>query len=133
MSHSSLPHFSVKTQYSAQQNAKWQAVIKADVLRKRQEDIIGNTLLYSDVSESSILNITTDSMSEISTRISDRIQAITTMTTPIPTRHHVCEEFTLNDEQARAFYIVCRHADGESHLRKGKTRLFILSLVNCFI
>ena len=133
MSHSSLSHFSVKTQYSAQQNAKWQAVIKADVLRKRQEDIIGNTLLYSDVSQSSILNITTDSMSEISTRISDRIQAITSMTTPMPTGHQVCEEFTLNDEQARAFHIVCRHADGESHLRKGKTRLFMLSLVNCFI
>ena len=60
----SLSHFSIKTQYSAQQNAKWQAVIKADVLRKRQEDIIGNTLFNSDVSQSSILNITTDSMSE---------------------------------------------------------------------
>lgn len=122
MAFSSRSHFSVKTQYSAQQNAEWQAAIKADVLHKRQQDIIGDTLLYSDVSDSSVLNITTDSMSEISTRISERIQPITTVTTTIPTRHQICEEFTLNDEQARAFYIVCRHADGESHLKKGETR-----------
>jgi hypothetical protein len=108
-------------------------VIKADALRKRQRDIIGDTLLSSDVSQSSILNITTDSMTEISSRISDRIQPITTMTTLMPTRHQVCEEFTLNNEQARAFYIVCRHADGESHLRKGETKLFMLSLIDCFI
>ena len=51
----------------------------------------------------------------------------------MPTRQQVCEEFTLNNEQARAFYIVCRHADGESHLRKGEIRSFILSLTVCFI
>jgi hypothetical protein len=133
MAFSSLTHFSVKTQYSAQKNAEWQTAIKANVLHKRQQDIIGDTLLDSDVSQSSILNITTDSMTGISSRISDRIQPITTMITSMPTRHQVCQEFTLNDEQARAFYIVCRHADGESHLRKGETRLFMLSLTDCFI
>ena len=50
VTHSSLSPFSVKIQYSAQKNAEWQGVIKADVLRKRQQDIIGDTLLDSDVS-----------------------------------------------------------------------------------
>ena len=87
MAYSSPSHFSVKTQYSVQQNAEWQAAIKADVLRKRQQDIIGDaSLSYSDVPQPLISNITTDSISEISTRISDRIQPITTMTTPMPTR-----------------------------------------------
>ena len=51
----------------------------------------------------------------------------------MPTRQQVCEEFTLNNEQARAFYIACRHADGESHLRKDEIQSFILSLTVCFI
>ena len=129
MAYSSLSHFTVKNQYSAQQNAEWQAVIKADVLRKRQQDIIGDTFLsYSDVPQPLISSITTDRISEVPTKISGRIQSITRMTTLMPTRQQVCEEFTLNNEQARAFYIVCRHADGESHLRKGEIRSFILSL-----
>ena len=55
------------------------------------------------------------------------------MTTPMPTQQQTCEEFTLNIKQARAFYIVCRHADGKSHLIKGEIRSFILSLTICFV
>jgi len=110
-----------------QQNAEWQAAIKADVLRKRQQDIMGDNMIDTDISLSSIPNTTTFNMSDIAMNISTQIQPITTMTIPMPTRREVCDEFTLNDEQARAFYIVCRHADGESHLRQGKTRI-----VRCF-
>ena len=119
MAYSSLSHFTVKNQYSAQQNAEWQAVIKANILRKRQQDIIGDTFLsHSDVPQPLISSIMTDSISETPTKISGRIQSITRMTTPMPTRQQVCEEFTLNNEQARAFYIVCRNADGEKSFKK---------------
>ena len=111
-----------------QKNAEWQAAIKADVLRKRQQDIMEDYMVDSDVSQSLISNTTTLNISDISVNISTQIQPITMMTMPMPTRREVCDEFTLNDEQARAFYIVCRHADGESHLRQGETRI-----LHCFL
>lgn len=86
-----------------QKNAEWQAAIKADVLRKRQQDIMGDNMVDSDVSQSFIPNTTTLNISDISVNISTQIQPITTMTMPMPTRREVCDEFTLNDEQARAF------------------------------
>ena len=36
-------------------------------------------------------------------------------------------EFPQSVRSPLAFYIVCRHADGESHLRQGKTRI-----IRCF-
>ena len=131
MASPSLLHFSVKTGYSEQQNIAWQAVIKSDALRKRQQSISEDiSLPLNNNSKQLVTTITTGSTSESSTPIGDRIQLVTTITSPIPTRRQVCEKFTLNDEQPPAFHIVCRHADGESHLKTGKKHLFFHFVIN---
>ena len=126
MASTSLSHFSVKTRHSEQQNAAWQAAIKSDALLRRQQSISEDAPLSSgDASNKLVSTTTINCIAARATRSSDRIQVITTVTSPIPTRREVCEKFTLNDEQARAFYIVCRHADGESHLKTGKNRDYL--------
>ncbi|CAF4015624.1 unnamed protein product, partial [Adineta steineri] len=40
MTSASLSHFSVKTQHSVQQNTAWQAAMKSDALRRRQQSIL---------------------------------------------------------------------------------------------
>jgi hypothetical protein len=118
---SSLSHFSIKTRHSEQQNAAWQAAIKSDTLRKRQQSILQDTSLPLDyVSDKVVSTTSTNYIAESATRISDRTQLVTTVTSTIPTRRQVCQKFTLNDEQARAFYIICRHADGDGHPKTGK-------------
>ncbi|CAF1538252.1 unnamed protein product [Adineta ricciae] len=62
---------------------------------------------------------TTSCIAESPDKMSDQIESVPTDVSMIPTRRQVCEKFTLNDEQAQAFYIVCRHVDGESHLKIG--------------
>ncbi|CAF1477143.1 unnamed protein product [Adineta steineri] len=123
-----LSHFSVKTQHSVQQNTAWQAAIKSDALRRRQQSILEDTPSPLNLASNEvILTDTTSNIAESATQIGDRVQTVTTGTLAIPTRRQVCEKFTLNDEQARAFYIVCRHADGESHLRTdGKQNQLIM-------
>jgi hypothetical protein len=69
-----------------------------------------------------VTTITTNDIVESTTRIREQIQPVTTDTSPIPTRRQICEKFTLNAEQAQAFYIICRHVDGESHLKTGKNK-----------
>ncbi|CAF4199822.1 unnamed protein product [Adineta steineri] len=124
----SLSHFSVKTQHSVQENTAWQAAIKSDALRRRQQSILDD--VFSPLNHASnelISTNTTNNITESTTRIDDQLQSVTTSTLTIPTRRQVCEKFTLNDEQARAFYIVCRHADGESHLKThGKQNQLIM-------
>ncbi|CAF4923324.1 unnamed protein product, partial [Rotaria sp. Silwood1] len=116
----SLAHFSVKTRHSEQQNAEWQAAIKSDALRKRQQSIFEDAPSPFNYASNKLVSfITTNYIADSATKISDRIQPVTTDTSAIPTRRQVCEKFTVNDEQARAFYIVCRHVDGESHLKIG--------------
>jgi hypothetical protein len=128
MTSSSLLHLSVKTGYSEQQNTAWQAAIKSDALRKRQQSISEDTSLPLDNnSKQLVTTIPTGSIFESSSPIGDRIQLVTTITSSIPTRRQVCEKFTLNAEQARAFHIVCRHADGESHLKIGKKKRHLFS------
>ncbi|CAF4179769.1 unnamed protein product, partial [Adineta steineri] len=124
----SLSHFSVKTQHSVQQNAAWQAAIKSDALRRRQQSILEDApSLLNHASDELISTDTTNNIAESATQIDDLVQSVTTSTLTIPTRRQVCEKFTLNDEQARAFYIVCRHADGESHLKtNGKQEQLIM-------
>ena len=63
----------------------------------------------------------------------DRLQSVATDTLTIPTRRQVCEKFTLNDEQARAFYIVCRHVDGDSHLKIGKNIIIFFYFANNYL
>ncbi|CAF1582050.1 unnamed protein product, partial [Adineta steineri] len=124
----SLSHFSVKTQHSVQQNAAWQATIKSDALRRRQQSILEDAPSPLNHASNELISInTTNYIAEGTARIDDRVQSVATNTLAIPTRRQVCEKFTLNDEQARAFYIVCRHVDGESHLKiDGKQEQLIM-------
>jgi hypothetical protein len=135
MAFTSLSHFSVKTRHAEQQNAAWQAAIKSDALRRRQQSISEDGPLSPNYTSNKLVSTTTTNyIAESTTRISDRIQLVTTVTSPIPTRRQLYEKFTLNDEQARAFYIVCRHADGESHLKTGKnTSSFFISLLTVYL
>ncbi|CAF1559154.1 unnamed protein product, partial [Adineta ricciae] len=126
----SLSHFSVKTRHSAQQNAEWQAAIKSDALRRRQQSIVEDTPLSPNHTSNQLVSTTTTScVGGSPNQMSDRIQSVTTDASTIPTRRQVCEMFTLNDEQARAFYIVCRHADGESHLKIGNKQQQLIMCV----
>jgi hypothetical protein len=127
MSSTSLSHFSVKTRYSEQQNAGWQAAIKSDAHHRRQPSIVEDALSLPNRTTNKLVSTTTTRyIAESATQMSDRIQSVTTDTSTIPTRRQVCEKFTLNDEQARAFHIVCRHVDEESHLKKGKKYIILL-------
>ena len=120
MTTNSLSHFSVKTQDSEKRNAAWQAIIKSDALRRRQQSIAEDSFLSSDSTCNGVISsVTTNAITDSPTAIYDAIRNVTTVASPILSRRDVCEKFTLNDEQARAFSIVCRHADGESHLKIG--------------
>ena len=103
--------------------------IKTDVLRKRQQSITGDTSQPSiSVSEQLVSDITLTQISENAMRNRSLIQSVGSMTSSIPTRTQVCEKSSLNADQARAYYIICRHLDGESHLNQGKkTKRFVFS------
>jgi hypothetical protein len=124
MASTSLSHFSVKTRHAEQQNAAWQTTIRSDALRRRQQSIVEDAPSSPSRTLNKLVSITTTNyIAESVTQISDRIQPVTTHTSAIPTRRRLWENFTLNDEQARAFYIVCRHAHGESHLKTGNNNV----------
>ena len=126
-----LPHISLKTQQSEQQNAEWQAAIKSDALRKRQQSIVEEApSSFNYASDHFVSTITTNHTADSVNKISGRIQPVSTDASATPTRRQVCEKFTLNGEQARAFYIVCRHVDGESHLKTGKDGIIFFRFAN---
>jgi hypothetical protein len=91
MGSTSLSHLSVKTRHSDKQNAAWQAAIKSDVLRKRQQSISEDVpWSLNNNSKQLVTTITTSCISENPTRINDRIQPVTTITSRTPTHRQVC-------------------------------------------
>lgn len=105
----------------------WQATIKSDALRRRQQSLIEDSFLSFDNTCNEVTSsIPTSCIIDSAGKLQNSIQRVTTVASPIMTRRDVCEKFTLNVEQARAFYIVCRHLDGESHLRIGKKILYFI-------
>ena len=101
------------------------------MLRKRQQSITGDTSQPSiSVSEQLVSDITLALMSESAMRNRSLIQSVGSMTSSIPTRTQVCEKFSLNADQAQAYYIICRHLDGESHLDQGKKRIALYFLID---
>jgi hypothetical protein len=87
-------------------------------------------LVSNCASNKLVSTITTNDIVESATRNREQIQPVTTDTSPIPTRRQICAKFTLNDEQARAFNIICRHVDGASHLKTGKNKSSFFSLLD---
>ncbi|CAF1369224.1 unnamed protein product [Adineta steineri] len=89
----SLSHFSVKTQHSVQQNTAWQAAIKSDALRRRQQSILDDD--FSPLNQASnelISTNTTNNITESTTRTDDQVQSVTTRTLAIPTRRQLRTE-----------------------------------------
>ncbi|CAF1231848.1 unnamed protein product [Adineta ricciae] len=75
----SLPHFSVKTRLSEQQNAEWQAAIKSDALRRRQQSIVEDAPLSANHTSNQLVSTTTTScIAETPNQMSDRIESVTT-------------------------------------------------------
>ena len=127
----SLSHFSVKTRHSDQQNTLWQAAIKSETLLRRQQSLSQDTSSFDDACNESVSTATMNTIAENTIQNTDRLHLVTVAASQIPTRHQVSERFTLNDDQARAFYIVCRHVDGDSHLKRGKHVNFFLLCFSC--
>ncbi len=79
------------------------------------EDLLANNLSTTVVRSDSLMDISNNYVENPM----DRIQSVVKSVLPAISRQQVIEEFTLNEDQHRAFLIITCHLDGDSFLKQG--------------
>ncbi len=118
------------TRESLKENTQWQHDLQQE--KQKIRDTIMNGSDMDEFNESSISNIPnvtvarSDSLMDISGYNSENqivnIQSVIKIAAPIISRQKVMDEFTLNEDQCRAFLIITSHLDGDSFLKQGKNK-----------
>jgi len=110
-------------------NTQWQRDLQVEKQKVREKIINGfdndNSNESSTADEPNSIVVRTDSLMDISdhnieNNQSDNIRSIVITTVPTATHQQVKDEFTLNEDQSRAFHIITSHLDGNSFLKQSK-------------
>ena len=116
------------------ENTQWQHNLQQEKQKIRDTIMNGSDMdEFNERSISNIPNVTvarSDSLMDISGYDSENqrvdIQSVIKTAAPIISRQKVMDEFTLNEDQCRAFLIITSHLDGDSFLKQGKNKLILL-------
>ncbi|CAF4178953.1 unnamed protein product, partial [Adineta steineri] len=119
-------HLILSTPQMLKQNKKWQLDLQTERQKVREITIHGSEI--NDFNENSSVDktvmtvIRSDSLMDVnscSENQDSNIESVTTIVAPVIAREQIIKDFTLNEDQTRAFLIITSHLDQDSFLKTG--------------